>query len=301
MTTGSQPDLAVPRTADERSPSARRFAHAAAPAVPALVLLALTLYLAFHAGGYFSGPTGLATVVVAVALVVRTTVARRPFEGLGGGAALLVGAMALYTVWTLVSSAWSDAPGRALIEFDRALLYTLTALLFASFGGTPRRFRWLLRGAALSLFVVCLAGVATRVAPDHFTPKLPIAPQRLSFPLTYWNAVGIVAGLALVLLAGLTAGRAEARTTRVLAAAAMPVVTAALILSYSRGGIAAALVGLVAWLIVARPPLVLAAAPAIAPGVILTIVRTADADLISSANPTSPAAVAQGHDLATVL
>ena len=37
----------------------------------------------------------------------------------------MAGALALFVVWTLLSGGWSDAPARALVEFDRALLYLL--------------------------------------------------------------------------------------------------------------------------------------------------------------------------------
>src|SRR5687767_3265778 len=93
-------------------------AHLVAPALA-------TLFLAFQAGGFFPGTVGLAAALLALALVARVTLAERPFEGwsltLGVAAAALAGLAA----WTLASAAWSDAPARALTEFDRVLLYLL--------------------------------------------------------------------------------------------------------------------------------------------------------------------------------
>src|SRR5690349_2924237 len=89
---------------------------AAAPAV-------LGGLLAFRAGGFFPDATGFAAVAAALLLAVRITVARRPFAGASRLLAVAVAALAGFAVWTLLSVLWSDAPGRAVTEFDRALLY----------------------------------------------------------------------------------------------------------------------------------------------------------------------------------
>src|SRR4051794_8851458 len=67
----------------------------------ALVLLpgALTVFLSFHGGGFFAGTTGLVATALGVALIVRTTSAGRPFDGLGPAATVAVGALALLAVW----------------------------------------------------------------------------------------------------------------------------------------------------------------------------------------------------------
>src|ERR671920_100848 len=101
---------------------------------PTIALLpgALTIYLGFDGGGYFPPATGVACAALALALVLRLTLADRPLEGFGLGAALVTGALGLFAVWSLVSTAWSDAPARAVAEFDRALLYMLTLALLAT-------------------------------------------------------------------------------------------------------------------------------------------------------------------------
>src|SRR4051794_26003788 len=77
-----------------------------------------TAWLAFRAGGFFAGDVGLVGVALSLALVLRVTLARRPFEGWTSALALASGALAGLAIWTLASASWSHAPARALSEFD---------------------------------------------------------------------------------------------------------------------------------------------------------------------------------------
>ena len=58
-----------------------------------------------------------------IALAGWIVFAEEPFAGLGSPLALAAGALAAYAVWTLLSATWSDSTARALLEFNRALLY----------------------------------------------------------------------------------------------------------------------------------------------------------------------------------
>ena len=68
---------------------------------------------------------------------------------------------------------------------------------------------------------------------------------RLEQPITYWNAEGALAAIGLVLCARLAGARDRPTAVRALAAAAAVPLGLGVYLSYSRGAIAAALVGLV--------------------------------------------------------
>jgi hypothetical protein len=94
----------------------RRALQVAVFALPAL----LTLYLGFNGGGFFAGEPARVAVLMAILLVLRLTLAERPFDGLSPLLLVAGGALGLFAIWALVSVAWSDAPGRALVEFDRA-------------------------------------------------------------------------------------------------------------------------------------------------------------------------------------
>src|SRR6266498_4085007 len=107
----------------------------------ALVLLpgALTVYLSFNAGGFFPNTDAFVAILLAAALIIRVSLARAPFAGFSRPLAIAAGALALYAGWTLLSGAWSNAPGRALVEFDRVLLYLAALVLLGSVGRTPTR------------------------------------------------------------------------------------------------------------------------------------------------------------------
>jgi hypothetical protein len=68
---------------------------------------------------------------------------------------------------------------------------------------------------------------------------------RLDQPLTYWNALGAMAALGLVLCARLAADPDRPRALRAAATAAAPALGAGLYLTFSRGALAAAIAGLV--------------------------------------------------------
>ena len=277
-----------------RWPDSTGAAHAAVALLPG----ALIVYLGFNAGGFFPGATGLAAVVVALALVLRVTLAERPFAGYGPALQIAAGALALYAVWTLLSSGWSDAPARALLEFDRAVLYLLVLLLVGSLPGEPAQLRLVIYGLVLGATVVCVAGLASRVAPDIVHASPDIVEERLSFPVTYWNALGLLAGLALIAAAHLTCDAEEPRAVRVVAAGTTPLLAATLLFTYSRGAIAAAALGLATYLAVGRPRHAVAGLLAAVPASAVAVIAAYRANLLASDEPTTSAAAAQGHRVA---
>jgi O-antigen ligase len=262
---------------------------------------ALVVYLGFNAGGFFVGSTAVAALVLAFLLLVRALAAERPFEGFGGPLTLAAVSLALYAVWVLVSAAWSDAPARALLEFDRALLYLLALLLFGSVAGDDSRLRWLLRGLALAFLVLCGVGLATRLAPDVWHINATLANERLSFPITYWNALGLVAALGALICLHLTSSLREHAIVRVLAAAALPVLATTLFFTFSRGAMAAGAVALAVFLVLGFSRTTLSGLIAGVPFAAIAVIDAHGAARLATGNPTTPEAAAQGHDVALVL
>src|SRR3712207_1537396 len=84
-----------------------------------LLAAAVCVRLGFSAGGFFAGTTATAASVALGLLILWVTVAHRPFAALSRPLAAAAGALAAFALWVLVSAAWSDAPARALLEFDR--------------------------------------------------------------------------------------------------------------------------------------------------------------------------------------
>ena len=270
---------------------------------PTIALLpgALTIYLGFDGGGYFPPATGVGCAALTLALVLRLTLAERPLEGFGIAAGLVTAALGLLGVWSLVSSAWSDAPARAVAEFDRALLYMLMLALLATLPRTTETARIVLIGIAGAATFVCMAGLLSRVLPDAF----PIAPnvldQRLSYPITYWNGVGLLAALAIVFATHLTCSAREHTAARVAAAAFLPLLAATLFFTFSRAAIAVMVVGVVAYVVLARPRGFVSALVAVLPAAAIAVTWSYEADLLAKPDPTTDAAVDQGQEVFIVL
>lgn len=129
---------------------------------------ALVVYFSFSAGGFFPDAPAFAALVLLAALVLRVTLAEDPVGGFSRPLAIATTAMALYTGWTLLSGLWSDAPARALIEADRALMYLLALVLFGSLPRSSSRLAWILRGVAGAMVLVSVSALLSRLLPDIF-------------------------------------------------------------------------------------------------------------------------------------
>jgi O-antigen ligase len=261
----------------------------------------LTVYFGFNAGGFFPNTSAFVAAVLAAFLALRVMVADDPFDGFSRPLALVAGALFLYAVWTFMSAIWSDSLGRSLLELNRILLYLFAVLLFGSVARTSECMRWMVRGLALGILIVCVAGLITRVLPDVWTISPNISTTRLSYPLTYWNALGILASLGIVFCFHLTCSLGEPRVVRVLAAGAVPALAATLLLTFSRGAIGAGIVGLLSYAILARPRGLLTGLLAAGPPTAIAVLVAYNADKLATGDASSPAGVAEGHDVAVAV
>jgi O-antigen ligase len=261
----------------------------------------LVVYLGFNAGGYFPGTPALVAVVLLLVLVARILAAERPFAGFSLPLGACAGALALYAIWSLFSTNWSDSTWRGLVEFDRALLYLVALVIFGSIPRDAERIRWMARGLALGLLVVCVTGLITRVLPDLW----PIAPNlgisRLSYPVTYWNTLGLMASLGTILCFHFACSRSEPPLVRVIGAAAVPILVTTLYFTLSRGAILAGAIGLLAYLPLARPRALISGIVATVPPSVVAVLVSYDADRLTSEHPTTAAAVSQGEHVALVV
>jgi O-antigen ligase len=266
----------------------------------ALMLLpgGLIVFTGFNAGGYFPATPAIVAVVLTQILLVRIVRSPRPFAGLAPVTLVAIVALGLYTLLTFASMLWSHAAGRALIEGDRAWLYLLVLLLFGTVRASARDLRWLIRGLLLGASAVCLAGLTSRVLPNVWHTAPDVANQRLSYPVTYWNTLGLLAALGSVLALHLACTLGERRPVRVLAAAVLPLLAATLFFTFSRGAIAAGAIGVLVYVLLARPRGLLSGVLATLPPTAALVVVAYHANLLDTIDPTTPAAVAQGHHVA---
>ncbi len=262
---------------------------------------AATAILAFQAGGYFAVTTGLAVGVLCLLLVAHVTLSERPFAGWSVLLAVMSGALALFVVWTMLSGGWSDSPVRALIESDRALLYLLMLAFIGLHARAPGRLGALLRWVALAIAVTSLVALLTRLLPTTFPTKAGVNNERLQFPLTYWNAMGVFTALGVVLATHFTASEREPAGVRIAAAAALPIVAVTLYFTFSRGGIAVAVAGTAIYLVVSHPRGLAGALLAVAVPLAIALTQAYGADLLAQLDYTGPAAQDQGRSLLLVV
>jgi O-Antigen ligase len=261
----------------------------------------LLVFLSFNAGGFFPGTPALVALVLVLLLVSRIILVPQPFAGFSPALAVAAGALSLYAVWTLLSATWSDSTWRALVDFDRALLYLLALVLFGSRPRDSGQVRWMTRCLALAILVVCSIGLITRLAPDLWPIASNLSENRLSYPITYWNSLGLLASLGTILCLHFTSSRSEPRALRLAGAAAIPILVTTLFFTFSRGAIVAGAIGLVAYMVLGRPRALLSGLLATAPPAAVALAFSYQAYKLAGLHPTSSAATSQGHDLGLVL
>ena len=292
--------MPAPASSAERPSVTERVARLD-PVVLPVLLAALTIYLGFDSGGYFAGTQGWTTAVLLLIVALRVVFLGRPPTGLTAPALGAGLALAGFALWTLASGTWSHAPYRALIEFDRVLLYGSVLALFA----TARRPELTLVAIPVALAgavaVLCGAGVFVRTMPDVWPFHLPTAGPRMDWPISYENGLGLLAALGIIFSLHVASWRGRGRLVRVLAAAGMPLLAAALLLTFSRGGIAVAVAGVVVYALLDRSRgLVIAVAACVVP-VAVAAMAAYGAELLAGKHSRSAAAIAQGHDLALTI
>ena len=240
-------------------------------------------------------------LVLVVALVLRLTLAERPLRGLSPGLVVAATALAAFAAWSLASSAWSGAACWALPEYDRALAYALGLVALGIGGRTPARLAWATRLVLAAIVAACVVGALSRLLPDLVHAPRPFLLDRLSYPLTYWNAQGIFAAVGLVLAFSLTTSAREPLPVRVLGAACVPLLATTLLLTFSRGALVAAVVGLVVALVAGGPEGWIGGIGAAVAGVVAPLAVLLTADTLSTARYLSAAGRAEGRDVVLAL
>jgi len=106
--------------------------------------------------------------------------------------------------------------------------------------------------------------------------------------------MGLISGLAIILLAGLAADARERRSVRIGAAALLPPLVVALLLTFARGPIALTALGLVLVLLMARPGALAGMLVSCALPVLIAVLVTLQADVLTSASFRSDEGVSEG-------
>lgn len=266
-----------------------------------VVALALVVRLAWDSGGYFPAdhlPVGaIAFVVLAILLAVSP-----PRFAVGTSALVAVAALAGLAAWTGLSASWSSAPDGALADAQRLLAELGIFGLALLAGGTGRFARWLVWGVLAVVTLIAAAALVSRLYPDLIAEPLAdpdFSNYRLGYPFGYWNTLGGVAAIGLVLAVGLAGDPRGGRMLRGLAAGAGVVIAATLWLTLSRGGWLAVIAGFVALLVLGahRASLGLAFG-LVGAGAMLVIQRLEAAPALTDDPSAGAGQLAAGHDVA---
>ena len=215
--------------------------------------------------------------------------------------AVTVALFAALAALTYASIAWSVQPADSWVEANRTLSY------LAAFGAAvalarlaPARWPALVWAVGVVAAVACGYALLAKVFPATLNAGDPFG--RLRVPFSYWNATGLMAALGLPACLWAGARPNVSRWTRALVVPAIAVLITALMLSYSRGALIAAAVGLGCWFVLV--PFRLRATLLLALGAIGGAVATAWAlkhHAITHDSVTLAARTSAGHQFGVVL
>ena len=248
--------------------SVRRYGYSAASVVLGAALAAV----AFGAKGGSELTRATVTealVVLACGVLLALFVAFGRWSSLPGGTALFL--FAALAVLTALSVTWSIVPELSWLEANRTLSYlAVFAAAIVAARVAPGSWRVVLNALVLFAAAVCAYALASRVWPGSLAETEIYA--RIGAPYGYWNAVGVTAALAVPPAVWLGARRSGHPPLNALAYPLLGILFVALFLSYSRGSLLAAGLGVALWLLLVplrlRSLLVLGVSAAVASPVI---------------------------------
>jgi O-antigen ligase len=197
---------------------------------PALLAFALIVVTARAGGGY--APETWGWIALGPLLALAAMLARSERIEFGAWDVAFLGTLVLLALWAALSVTWSDSVPRTVAEVERVLVYV--AAVAALLAVTTRRSAAMLPGAVLAAATAfCAYALITRLAPNRFGLDLANG-YRLSRPIGYWNGLGLVAAMTIVLALGVAAS-ASRTGARMLAAGAPVALVATLCFTFSRG------------------------------------------------------------------
>jgi O-Antigen ligase len=237
-----------------------------APGVPPIARLGVliplavataTFLLALNNGSYALTVRLSLAVAVWWAIAIGVGLRLASLERMPRAAYLGAAGLALLALFTALSIGWSPSAEKSYYEAGRVLLYlgafVLTVLLSRR-GDGPR---WS-DGLALGIAAVGVIALLSRLFPhllgESAAPLAYFDEKRLSYPVNYWNGLAILVGLAFPLLLRAAVSWSNP-IGRGLALAPFPALAATIYLTSSRGGVATALFGVLAFLALTAPRL----------------------------------------------
>jgi Flp pilus assembly protein TadD len=192
---------------------------------------------------------GGAALLVAMAACALAFLGLLPLPGLGREGLAFLSLFGGFVVWTGLTVLWSVLPDRSWDYFNRGLAYFAFALVGA-FAGSALSSRVGARLIGVLVGVTCLWALAGKAVPALYEDYGRLA--RLRSPVGYWNALALVMVFGLPIALWAASSPRNSRALRAGAVVGVYALVIALVLTYSRGGIIAALVALAGWFVLTR-------------------------------------------------
>lgn len=211
-----------------------------------LLCFGLVVYLGLEGGGYDALVHDQVGIAVLWALLAFVLVGALPRARPAPLAWVALGLFAAFTLWTALSLIWTESTERTAADLARVagFLGVFALALFASGPGSLRR---IVSAVGAGAAVVVLVGLLSRLHPAWFPDAtqtallLSTGEERLSYPIDYWNGMAAMVAIGLPPLFAAATG-ARSLVLRGLAAAALPALGLTAFFTFSRAGIAAALI-----------------------------------------------------------
>ncbi len=220
---------------------------------PTLLVAGVLCLITFSAGGGLNlsanTPVEIALTLgcgAGIAAAILLAPVGRPAYGLWS-----VGLLLAFAALSALSVVWSVKPDSSWEDAARLFAYSgVFALAVLLARAAPAQWSAVLGGVLLAAVAVCGYALLTKIFPDAIGAKQDYGPvyARLREPYGYWNAIGLAGALGTIGCMWLGARRAGHALLNALAYPAMGLVLITVMLAYSRGALAALVVGLALWL-----------------------------------------------------
>lgn len=197
-------------------------------------------------------PVGGAAVVLLLGAVVAMALGHLSPPRVGRSGAVLVAVTVALVAWTGVTVAWSIVPDRSWDVFNKGLAYAAFLGLGIVLAGLAGRSAARCGASLLALVtaVVLVWALLAKAVPSLDPEGDRVA--RLREPVGYWNALALLADLAIVLGLWLGAPPERRAPVRIAGALLAYAATLALLLTLSRAGMVAGAAVVALWLVLSR-------------------------------------------------
>jgi hypothetical protein len=261
----------------------------------------LVVYLGLEGGGYDPILRDQLGIAVWWGVLLGLAVGALPLNRLGAGSWIALGLLAAYVAWVALSASWSTTAEGTFADLGRVATYLGIFALALSIRG-KKGARRMIGAVGSAIVVISVVALLSRLHPAWFpeareTVKfLSDVQSRLAYPLGYWNGVATLAAIGLPLMFYL-ATSARQIAVQALAAASIPALVLTIYFTFSRGGTAAAIFGVLVFFALAHDRLPKAATGLTAfAGAAILIAAAGQRDALDSGLAT-PLAHTQGDEL----